>query len=351
MSIRTALLYWARLLAAHGLYYVGLLQLWQRFALRRRAVVLMYHRILSPEEQRKSASHPAIIVKAATFAKQMDFLARRFAVLSPDEFASCIGSRTPFPDSSCLITFDDGWRDNFTNALPILRRHKLPALIFLPVNFIGGRRLFWREALTHLLVRVVRESNAAPARAAAFRRILAPAGLESIVDLRDASPMPAIIEALEDLKPLSDATGDGLLRSLAHELGVAPEELDGVDTFMDWEQVSIMSRDGVGFGGHGADHRILSHVPADVVRDEVRTSKRVIEERLRSIVATFSYPNGGWRPDVADEVRASGYRLAFTTEPGFVSCEDEPYTIRRFNIHEHSTDTMPMFLARIVGLL
>jgi peptidoglycan/xylan/chitin deacetylase (PgdA/CDA1 family) len=351
MRHSSTLSYRVKVLLAAALYYLGILRLWQGIALRRKAVVLMYHRVLSADERERTGSHPAIVVDARTFAKQMAYLSRRFAVLTPEEFTRRMTTRTPFPSSSCLITFDDGWRDNFTNALPILRDRKLPALVFLPVNFIAARRLFWREALTHLLVKVVQDVNANPGRATRFRTILSPAGLASVVDLKDAAPLPAIIDALDGLKPITDASGDGLLSAVAEELGVRPESLDTVDEFMDWNQIAAMAAQGIAFGGHGADHRILTHVPTDVAAIEIDTSKRVIEERLGCVPSAFSYPNGSWRPDVANTVRTSGYRLAFTTEPGTVSCDDEPFTIRRVNIHEHSTDTIPMFLARVLGLL
>ena len=119
---------------AHLLYYSGALLLWKAIVMRNRAVVLMYHRVLTNEERRQSGSHPALVVERETFARQMALLKRRFSVLSVDELADRLEKKVPLPNSSVIITFDDGWRDNFTNALPILRYHTLPALVFLPVN-------------------------------------------------------------------------------------------------------------------------------------------------------------------------------------------------------------------------
>src|SRR5688572_8924764 len=104
---------------ADALYYTGLLRLWQSIVLRRKAVVLMYHRVLTGDERSRCGSHPGIVVDRETFALQMDVLKRQFVVLSLDEFTDRVERRQPFPPSSCLITFDDGWRDTFTNALPI----------------------------------------------------------------------------------------------------------------------------------------------------------------------------------------------------------------------------------------
>jgi hypothetical protein len=76
-----------KVLAAEALYRTGMLRLLQAVLLRRRAVVLMYHRVLTPEERARSGSHPGIIVDADTFAVQMALLKSRFTVLSWEQFA------------------------------------------------------------------------------------------------------------------------------------------------------------------------------------------------------------------------------------------------------------------------
>jgi len=340
-----------RVAVAHALYHSGVLRLWQAVALRRRAVVLMYHRVLTAEERRRTGSHPGIVVDRETFARQMAFLKRRFVVLPVEEFADRLRRGVPFPDSSCLITFDDGWRDNDTNALPILRQYGLPALVFLPVNYIGRRKGFRRETLTHLLVRVVAGVRQEPERRPRFERLLAPAGLSSVLDLRDEDPRASIVEIVAAHPDPTGPVLDGTVEAIAGELGVSIDELDTPDGFLDWDQVAAMSRQGVAFGGHGAEHRLLTRIPHEEAEAEIRVSKDVLDTRVGGAVPAFSYPNGNWTPQVARDVRMAGYRLAFTTEPGFVRCGDDPFALRRLNVHEDVTRTMPMFLARILGVL
>jgi peptidoglycan/xylan/chitin deacetylase (PgdA/CDA1 family) len=335
---------------AHVLYYTGVLSVLQAITLRHKAVVLMYHRVLDQQQREVSGSHPGIIVSRETFDRQMAFLKRRFVVLSAEEFAGRLEQGLPFQSSSCLITFDDGWIDNFTNALPILARRELPALIFLPVNFIGRRRLFWQEALTHLLLRVVREVRSNPDARDRFRAILSDAQLEFVLDLPDHNPRPAIAEAVGAQKGTALQARERLLGSLTQALDVRADELSTTDAFVDWNQIAAMTRDRIEFGGHGAEHHLLTNIPAVQAKSDIRDSKDVLDARLGRPASTFSYPNGAWNPDLAREVKSTGYRLAFTTEPGYVSCDDDPLTLRRLNIHEDVTSSMPMFLARIVGL-
>jgi peptidoglycan/xylan/chitin deacetylase (PgdA/CDA1 family) len=111
-----------------------------------------------------------------------------------------------------------------------------------------------------------------------------------------------------------------------------------------------MSRQGIEFGGHGAEHCLLSQLSLGAAREEIQLSKEVIDRRLKGGTPTFSYPRGYWTPQVVALVKAAGFRLAFLAKGGSVSCEDDRFTLRRINISQSGTDSTPMFLARIIGL-
>jgi peptidoglycan/xylan/chitin deacetylase (PgdA/CDA1 family) len=350
MTVGKRLKFVVKLAVAHVFYWLGVLRLWQFIVLRRKAVVLMYHRVLTSDDRAKTGSHPGIVVDRDAFAVQMGMLRRYFKVLSIAQFAERLEKQAPFEDASCLITFDDGWRDNVTHALPILRQNQLSAVVFLPVNFIGGQRIFWQEHLTHLAVEAVMQVRREPGRRRRLGELLAPVGLDSLLDASAIDPRPMVKEAVRQDKGLAPSLINAALAGLAEELGDRQDVYEQVDGFLDWEHIASMARQGIAFGGHGAEHRILTLVPLDEARDEIRTSRQVLERGVPASVPTFSYPNGNWSPEVAALVEEAGYRLAFTTEPGFVSCDDDRFAIRRVNIHEGLMNSKPMFLARVVGL-
>lgn len=350
MTRRQKLSYGLKRAVAQALYTLGLLQLRQAIALRNRAVVLMYHRVLTPDERRAAGSHPALVVDRDTFARQMALLKKRFVVLSVAEFADHVQHRRPFPSSSCIVTFDDGWRDNYDNALPILAGLGIPSLIFLPMNFIGRRRVFWQEALVQLLGRAVVLIRREPGQRAALETLLAPVGLAGVLDVSDADPRATIITAVTAQKALTRETVERVVAELAEIVSVPLEELAATDGFIDWTQVHSMARQGVTFGGHGVDHLLLTQASDEQADAEIDGSKVALDERLREPTPTFSYPNGYWTPRVAAKVKSVGYRLAFIAQGGSVTCDDDPWTLRRVNIHESVTDTEALFLARLVGL-
>ncbi len=348
---RARLNYRVKRALAHTLYALGVLQLWQRVALRNRAVVLMYHRVLTPDERRAAGSHPAMIVSRAAFDMQMGVLARRFVPLSVEAFGERLWQRTPFESSSCLITFDDGWRDNLTNAVPALVAHQLPALIFLPVNFIGTSRVFWQEALRHLLGRAIALHLDEPARREEIEALFGPMGLTPLLQPVEVGvSSPVLFRAIDGLKTRPRAAIMAFVEALSTALGLPLADLSKTDGFMTWDDVVALAQHGVHFGGHGVEHHLLTLVPPEVVEAEAAGSRTVVGQRFGEPPMAFSYPNGYVDDAVIATVKAVGYRLGFITRRGAVSCSDDPMTIRRLNIHDEMTDTEPLFLARLVGL-
>jgi peptidoglycan/xylan/chitin deacetylase (PgdA/CDA1 family) len=339
-----------RTAAVHVLYGLGLLQLWARLALRRRAVVLMYHRVLPDEERSRTWSHPAIVVSRRTFERHMRMLSRRFRVLSAVEFQRCLeeGQFYPF---SCLVTFDDGWIDTYTEAWPVLRRYGLPALVFLPSAFIGTGEVFWQERLGSLLRVVWQRARNDQAFAARAEPVLAGLDLNAVLDLKGDDTRLAIMDLVRSKKGHDAWDPQGAVRAVSALVPGAFAAGDSIDRFIDWEQALEMARGGVSFGAHGDSHRLLTTLAPEDVGHEVRASRASLERRLGASPVAFCYPNGDWNAGVA-EVVGRQFALAFSTRRGHVDPKRENrLAIRRINVHEDMTRTEPLMLARLLGII
>ena len=110
----------------------------------------------------------------------------------------------------------------------------------------------------------------------------------------------SIGEIVRTMKHADVSVIEQLLSGLASELGVDLAEVSRTDGFMTWDQVREMSRHGVAFGGHGADHRLLTRLPSHEAEAEIRASKEVLDSRLSQRTLAFAYPNGDWNAEVAD---------------------------------------------------
>ena len=97
--------------------------------------VLMYHKV-------SRRFRPGLSVRTASFRRQQQFLAEHFNVISLDEVEAYLDAHKPLPANAVLLTFDDGYRNNLSEAYPILKEFGHSAVIFIPTDYIGGRTLY-----------------------------------------------------------------------------------------------------------------------------------------------------------------------------------------------------------------
>src|SRR2546422_5617095 len=122
--------------------------------LRGRVLILGYHRVLSDAELHRQFVQPGMYVQERVFETHLRFLREHFRIISFTEFFVLQHARAWDPQERyCIITFDDGWLDNYLYAYPILRRYQTPATIFVSTAVIGSEEWLWPDKLAWLLTR------------------------------------------------------------------------------------------------------------------------------------------------------------------------------------------------------
>src|SRR6267142_6372068 len=210
--------------------------------LRGRVLILGYHRVLPESERRRQFVQPGMYVRPHVLDAHVRFLRRHFRLISFADFLGLQQAGAWDPDARyCLITFDDGWLDNYVYAYPILRRYDAPATIFVSTALIGSEEWMWPDKLGWLLTRSGPD-GAAPARdrlrplvtrypwMARLPRVATPAQIDSII---------------ESCKRLSERAIAELLLELTSRLGV---ELPKQRVFLQWADIEEMSSGGIAFG-------------------------------------------------------------------------------------------------------
>lgn len=301
-----------RLAAAGALYRTGALAAHRRMRRSDEVCIIGLHRVLGVGEYGQAASQPAIVMREETFDRLLAFLKSRFRVLALEEFLAGNGAAAGYRPR-CLITFDDGWRDTYSTAWPLLRRHGLPATVFLATGFLGTERTFWVERLLYLW----RDESRRDALRAHFWRQI-PAAVAG------DDPEP-IIEAL---KRTAAARRERILEPVLNGAGAGP-----ADRMMSWEQAREMAGDGISFGAHTVTHPLLTFEQDETVERELADSRRAIEERLGRPARAFAYPNGDWDERVRSCVLRN-FESAFTTASGWHRRGQDRFTIRRILLHE-----------------
>lgn len=286
-----------------------------------RLSVLIFHRVLEqadplfPDE-----------VDAARFDALCGWLARWFHVLPLQSAVQCL-EEGRLPSRALCITFDDGYADNATVALPILRRHGLHATFFVASGFLDGGRM-WNdtviEAIRHSpLPRLSLEGSVA-------------ATLGSL-PLEDVSMRRAAIDAV--LRATKYLAPDERLRwvdSIAERSqAVLPKDL-----MMHSGQVRLLHQAGMTIGAHTVHHPILARLPSDQARAEIRDGRRALEDIIGAPVRLFAYPNGkpgsDYLPDNVAMVRELGFDAAVSTAWGAARRGADRFQLPRFTPWDRS---------------
>lgn len=325
----------------HLLHYSGFLWLLAAARLRRRIVVLTYHRVLPRSLQDESFSAPGIIVTPDTFDQHMRFVRRHLHPIDVSTFQRIVTNRENFRPGTCVVTFDDGWWDNLEFALPILARHQVPAVVFVATDYIGSKRCFWQEQLSRRLFSIRNDASAAA--------LLAELGLERIVGVPAAVARVAIRRFIDELKLRTlDDISSTLARLDEVSQDAGPSE---IDRFLTWSELTKLT-EGLWFtvASHGKTHTPFTRLSHEAVRREVVDSCLALRSGLGVTCSALAYPNGDADAGIADIVGASGVAVGFTTAPGLASADQNPLLLPRINMHESAAYDSATLLYRLLGL-
>ena len=313
---------------------------------RESLLILMYHRVLPPDHPELPIIQPGMVVYPETFGMHLRMLKERFEVVHLGDWLAQWTSDKPLPKKACAITFDDGWRDNYDHAYPVLQAAGLPATIFLVSDKVGTPGTFWPECLARIIW------NGGLGHAPAIWNSPTFAWLQQLVTTYPFGQRPAtrneIDAIIQQCKRFTDAE---LYQRLARmESHIAAVQTGVTPDLLDWDQVNEMARSGlVRFGSHTRNHvRLSNAIDGQVLLDEIQTSRRVIEAHTHQTADIFCYPNGDYTPEVKRLVQ-DHYQAACTTKRGWNDARSDRYQLRRIGLHQDVAFDETSFLARLSG--
>lgn len=306
-------------------------------------VILMYHRIL-PSDQAKARVQPGMYVDPETFEMHIRYLKQYFQVVSFFEKFSTIQPAKNLQSirPACILTFDDGWRDFYEFAYPVLKRNQVPATVFLPTGYVGTTNWFWTDRLAWLLMDAIPPASPEKPGNPLLERI---AGIQGGYEER-------LEAAIHLLKNRNDQEIEEVIAALKERVGIGATPNQRV--FLNWEEVREMGGSGlVSFGSHTHNHRILVHLKEGEVREELVLSKKILlrEGVVDPSFIPFCYPNGNSNQRIACMVREAGYHAAVSTGKGWNDGDASPFELKRVAIHQDMTASREMFGCRVVDIL
>jgi peptidoglycan/xylan/chitin deacetylase (PgdA/CDA1 family) len=283
---------------------------------QRQVAILAYHRI------DRLTSHPWSLtaITPEDFDFEMRYLRRRYHLVSLDELTTALGDSGTLPRNTAVVTIDDGYKDNYIHAYPILRKYDIPATVFLVTGHIGTGDLFWFDKVRYVIWKT--------------EVIILELGELGTYRLASAESRRQAANAINArLKKLPVKNRDEFIERLMKLSGVDIPLNLGEELILSWDEVREMNRHGIDFSSHTVSHPILSQIPLDAAEKEILDSKRHIEQELDREVTTFCYPNGepgDFNTGIEEILKRNGFKCALTFAPaGFVSTKSQLYRLPR----------------------
>jgi peptidoglycan/xylan/chitin deacetylase (PgdA/CDA1 family) len=293
--------------------------------------ILAYHRVLDGWSE-GSFPFDLELISATTreFRWQMEFVARHYNPITFSQLISATDGDGSLPPRPLIVTFDDGFDDNFHNAFPILRELGVPATFFISTSYIGQHRTFWFDWFYRLCQQQLKKGGVQ------FGQI----------SVAQTHTPHAMQEAMGKLFAHAKSLPDELLRerltALEREAGETyPEGGYPESRPMTWDHVRQMAAAGMEFGSHTATHPILTNLKPDALQNELSSSRAELEAQLNRPAAVLSYPNGdinAFSADVIAAAKNAGYRFATSYINGTNHLRKlNDYCLRRLHVERYTS--------------
>ena len=286
------------------------------------ATILTYHSVVGDSLSLDVYTH----MREGRFEEHMFTISRMASVVPLADLVQMIAAGSP-GRNLVAITFDDGFRNNYSRAYPILRKYDIPATIFLATDYIGEAGLFWPE---RILYQIIRTSKA---------RV----GVDSLGVL----PLDTDDEKQNAYRTIANFLKASPQDRLLPEVANLENQL-GVDYRMDdplyqdlmaltWEDIQVMEAEGlISFGGHSASHAILAKLTDEEALVEINRCKEALDDHLSGSARMWAYPNGS----SADFSAVNRLQLCqagftegiFTMVPEFISAHSDCCALGRFGV-------------------
>ena len=260
--------------------------------------IIAYHRVCDIDDINDKE---LVSATCEDFDWQVEFIKKNYFPITFEEAVTRLGQNKKLPRNSIIVTFDDGFFDNYKNAYPILKKHGVPATFFISTGYIDSNDTFWFNFVSQIIM-----SNPGNSFSVLSVDYNIPDDIEkrcllvsSILTLCKIVPNSERLNIIELLKEQLNMVSD------QHPLAKP----------MTWDNVREMSQNGMEFGSHSITHPILSQLELDDLEREIQDSKSIIEQQINKGICSISYPEGGdfaFNENVLKQVDKAGYQLGST---------------------------------------
>lgn len=294
--------------------------------------ILAYHRVCDIADEAAFPFDPDLVsASRSAFAWQMNYLKRRHNPITFQTWLNAMDGKAELPARPVIVSFDDGYDDNYFNAFPVLKSLGMPATIFVSTGYIDQDKPFWFDEVACIIYN-------APGGSMVVE------GLDMNLTLNDVSSRRAAAAVIVSaLKRVPNARRLTILDRLEKKYVSVLKSVDfRLSRPLSWVQMREMSAAGIEFGSHTVSHPILSRLNDDELRKELVESKQRLEQELSKPAPVLAYPVGGpeeFNEKVVREAMEAGYRLGASYVPGVNRLDDmDRFRLRRQHVERYTSN-------------
>jgi len=302
-------------------------------ALYNKSFILMYHRV-ADNIVPPALYDSAMFVTNNTLELHIAELKRHFSIISMDDYETNLSNNSK---PKCILTLDDGWADNYYNALPVLVDTNTPATIFLTANYIDTNKCFWFHDIWYIAEQCNKRNKVKEFNTYFSSEVSHPDSAHLLTE----DNIAILIDMLKHKKP-EDL--DTIISNAYLILNIVKSKQP---TILDWNQVMEISNTIVTVGSHGMNHFILTNLLLETKKTEIQESLEVFSEKELHISKYFCYPNGNYDNEVIDIVSNAGFKGAITTELGYNTPDTDKFSLKRIAVHDEISSSIYLLWFRI----
>lgn len=298
---------------------------------RASVTILMIHGVMDKNHvQQWEPLRPRLAL--SNYRNIIDLLCKNFNIISLDEAVAILKNERKAISNALVLTFDDGYRNNFTHAYPILKEKNIPAAFFIATGLVKNFTPYWFDRFDFLIQRIAAQGSEKKNK---MKRI--------VVSKNERKRLYHIY--LKYLKKTRRCQINDIVRLNEMESICSKLEKDSNFNFKDYYQnddwaaiispneIRRYSKDpNVTIGSHSVDHYRLSTIPASNVAYQLLESKKYIENLTQKECKYLCYPEGAFNTRVTQISKEVGYKAALTTMEGTNNIGDDVLTLKRFPV-------------------
>ncbi len=291
--------------------------------------IFAYHRVVADIAKAELDAIYGIVISTTTFRRHCELMRPTYDVVSLTEAADFLAGKRNSERPIAAITFDDGYRDFYDEAFPVLHDLGLKATVFLPTAYIGQEKVLAHDRI-YWLVKTMLEKSVPVAD---------PLRQSGVFD-KTVAMLPKLdhlLKLTDLLVYLPNAQRERVIYEMERKLGEKFEPYPAEYTLLDWNMVGEMAGKGIDFGSHTENHVVLPLEDKSVMQSEIGASKTEIDRQLGKKALAFAYPNGEYSAEIKAMTAAAGYTIAVTTETRLNHPGADLLSLGRTSLCEEST--------------